>query len=232
MIIMGRPTKSRSLYAQMCGRAIRPLDGLVDAAPDSPEARRSAIAASGKPCCTVVDFCGNAGRHKLMTSADILGGKVSDEAIERAVKKAKEAGGAVDMAQSLEDEEKAIQLEKMKEAARRAKLTAKAKFSSRNINPFDVFQLQPQKARGWDAGKTLTDKQRGLLEKQGIDPDAVGYAGGKQLLAEIFRRWDAGLCSYKQARILRKHGHTGNETRAEAGAILDGIFGKNKKEVA
>lgn len=83
-------------------------------------------------------------------------------------------------------------------------------------------------ARGWNTGKALSAKQRAILEKAGIDPESVDYTGGRQLLNEIFRRWDAGLCSYKQARVLRKHGHTGNETREAASRILDGIFGKRQ----
>lgn len=225
VIIMGRPTKSRSLYAQMVGRATRPLPGLVDGL-EAAEERRMAIGGSKKPSCLVVDFVGNSGRHKLMTSADILGGNVSDEAVERALAKAKAASGPVDMAKTLEDEEKAIQLERAREAVRRANLKAKASWASRDVSPFDVFQLSPDKSRGWNAGKSLSVKQRAILEKAGIDPDSVDYAGGKQLLAEVFRRWDAGLCSYKQAKHLRKHGFTGNESREDASRILDGIFGK------
>ena len=30
---------------------------------------------------------------------------------------------------------------------------------------------------------------------------------GKQLIAEIFRRWDGKLCSFKQAKVLRKYGY-------------------------
>lgn len=228
VIVMGRPTKSRSLYAQMVGRATRPLPGLVDGLELADE-RRMAIGGSKKPACLVIDFVGNSGRHKLMTSADILGGNVSDDAVERALRKAKEANGPVDMAKTLEDEEKAVQLERAREAARRANLKAKASYSARQINPFDVFQISPVKSRGWNVGKSLSLKQRGILEKAGIDPDSVDYAGGRQLLTEIFRRWDGGLCSYKQARILRKNGYTGNESREEASQILDGIFGKRAK---
>jgi type I site-specific restriction endonuclease len=227
VVVMGRPTKSRSLYAQMVGRATRPLPGLVDGL-DSADERRMAIGGSGKPACLVVDFVGNSGRHKLMTSADILGGNVSDEAVDRAVAKLKEAGGPVDMAKALEDEEKALEFERAREAARRANLKAKAAWAVKQVNPFDVFQLSPVKARGWNAGKALSGKQRAILEKAGIDPDSVDYAGGRQLLNEVFRRWEAGLCSYKQARILRKHGYDGNQTRDEAAGILDGIFGKRE----
>lgn len=229
VVVMGRPTKSRSLYAQMVGRATRPLPGLVDGVETADE-RRAAIGGSRKPSCLVIDFAGNAGRHKLITSADILGGNVSDEAVERALKKAKETSGPVDMAKTLEDEEKAVELERAREAARRAKLTARAAYAARSVNPFDVFELSPVKPRGWHAGKQLTEKQCGVLQNAGIDPASVDFAGGKQLLDEIFRRRDAGLCSYKQARQLRKHGYTGNETRDEAKGILDGIFGKRKSD--
>ena len=225
VVVMGRPTKSRSLYAQMVGRATRPLPGLVDGV-ETAEARRAAIAGSGKPACLVVDFVGNSGRHKLMTSADILGGNVSDEACERALEKARESPGPVDMAEALEEQQRAIEIERVRESARRAGLKAKASWASRSVSPFDVFDLSPVKARGWNSGKSLSEKQRAILEKAGIDPDSVDYAGGRQLLNEIFRRWDAGLCSYKQARILRKHGHTGNESREVASVLLDGIFGK------
>jgi hypothetical protein len=40
---------------------------------DTPEARKEAIAASSKPFCTVLDFVGASGRHKLVCTGDILG---------------------------------------------------------------------------------------------------------------------------------------------------------------
>src|SRR5215472_576959 len=100
VVIMGRPTKSRSLYSQMVGRSTRPLPGVVDG-PETAEARKAAIGASAKPSCLVVDFVGNAGKHKLVTSADILGGKFSEEALERAVARVKIAGGPVNMTREL-----------------------------------------------------------------------------------------------------------------------------------
>lgn len=228
-IVMGRPTKSRALYAQMIGRATRPLPGLVDQI-DDPADRCAAIAASAKPTCQVIDFVGNAGRHKLMSSADILGGKASEEAVEIARKKA--AAGPVRMDEAIDQAEREIE-ERRRQAARRAQLTARARWSAQQINPFDVFGFAPVKERGWDHGRALSEKQRSLLERQGIDPAAVTYSQGRQLLTEIFRRWDHGLCSYKQARCLRRYGHDGNVSREEAGRILDRLLGgKKKKEAA
>lgn len=213
VIIMGRPTKSRSLYAQMVGRSTRPLAGVVDGLA-TPYERKSAIANSRKKSCLVVDFVGNAGRHKLITSADILGGKVSDEAIELAVQKIREKGEAVPMGQALDDAEAELQKQreqaeerKRLDAARRMNLVATAKYHVTNINPFDAFQLEPSKVRGWDNGRSLSEKQRSVLQKAGFNPDEMPSNHAKQLLGEIIRRWDKKLCSLKQGKLLRSFGY-------------------------
>src|SRR5512142_227868 len=227
VVIMGRPTKSRALYSQMVGRSTRPLPGVVDG-PETPEARKAAIAGSAKPSCLVVDFVGNAGRHKLITSADILGGKVSEEALERAVKRVRAAGGPVNMTEALDEAEAELREQRrLAEAARRANLVAKARFTTQTVDPFDVLALEPARARGWDQGRQLSEKQRSLLAKQGINPDRVSFAEGRQLIAEIFRRWDGKLCSFKQAKVLRKYGYATDVSFAEASATIDALA-KNK----
>ena len=238
LIVMGTATKSRSRYAQMAGRAMRPLDEIVaalNAAPNA-EARRAIIAACKKPTCCILDFAGNAGRHKLMTTADILGGNVSDEAVELAATMARKAGKPMRMDETLEaaeEELKKREERRQADAARRARLVAKAQFSVQNVDPFNAFHISPQKERGWDSGRTLSEKQRTLIVKHypGVNVDQLPYAQGKQLLNELFRRWDQKLCTFKQARILAKRGYdTKNMTMAEAGKILDGLFG-NKRTV-
>jgi hypothetical protein len=86
-----------------------------------------------------------------------------------------------------------------------------------------MLDLKPVTERGWDQGKRLTDKQEALLRKQGIDPDGLPYGQARQLLNEMFRRWDGNLCSFKQAAILRKRGLPVNVTREEASRQLDEI---------
>ena len=226
VIVMGRPTKSRALYAQMVGRATRPLAGLVDGhEADSPEQRRALIAASRKPTCLVVDFEGNAGRHKLMTSADILGGKVSDRAL--AIAKDRARKEKVNMAEALDAAEAQVRAEDEARvraaAARRAKLIGKASYTSTSVSPFDVLGVRPWAPRAWNDGKTLSPKQQALLSKQGIDPASLDYAQGKQLISEICRRWDEGLCSFKQARVLARNGLPTDVTRDEASKLIDGI---------
>lgn len=234
VVVMARPTKSRSLYAQMAGRSTRPLPGTVDHL-DEPDARRQAIASSPKPSCLIVDFVGNSGRHKLMTSADILGGKVSDDAIENAVKKAKAKGKSVRMSDLLEQEEDDIQEKvrkaKLAEEAKRANLMAKVRYNQKHINPFDALQLHPTKDRGWDKGRTLSQPQKNLLMKQGINPDTMSYAEGRQLLNEMFRRWNGKLCSMRQAAALMAHGYKDvrNMKRDDASKILEAIGHTSRK---
>lgn len=228
-VIMARPTKSRSLYAQMAGRAIRPHGSIAHTLNDCGDAdgRKALIAASPKPSCEVLDFVGNSGKHKLMTTADILGGNVSEEVLERAVTKLKESGNARRMTEAIEEAEEEMRREKEDrrrlEEARRMKLRAKATYTTQSINPFDVYQLTPSVERGWDRGKMLTEKQRDILLKQGVDPDRMPYHQAKQLLNETFRRWKEGLCTFGQAKILSKRGLNTNVTREEAGKLIDEI---------
>lgn len=227
VIVMARPTKSRSLYAQMAGRGTRPLSGLVDPLATKEE-RQAAIAGSKKPHCLILDFVGNSGKHKLMSSADILGGKVSEEAVRRAVEKAAKNGGAVRMDAALDEEEKAIrdrmEQQRKLEEARRARLRAKVTFASKSVNPFDAFDIEPVKERGWDSGKTLSQKQSELLMKQGINPDSMSYAQGRQVLNEMFRRWNSKLCTLKQAALLKRYGYeTKDMTMKRASELITGL---------
>jgi superfamily II DNA or RNA helicase len=232
VVIMGRPTKSRSLYSQMVGRSTRPLPGVVDG-PETADARKAAIAASAKPSCLVVDFVGNAGKHKLVTSADVLGGKVSEEAMELAVARAIKAGGPVKMAEALDEAEAELHEQaRLAEVARRARLVATARFTTQSVDPFDVLHLEPVKSRGWDNVKSLTEKQRSLLAKSGINPDNVTFAQGKQLIGEILRRWDGDLCSFKQAKVLKKYGYPTEVGFTEASRIIDALAKNNWRKPA
>lgn len=65
VVSMARPTLSRALYTQMIGRGTRLF----------PE----------KTHCLVIDFAGNAGRHKLVTAFDVLGDTDDPDARKRAM---------------------------------------------------------------------------------------------------------------------------------------------------
>lgn len=238
VIVMARPTKSRALYAQMIGRSFRPLPGIVDFEESDSDTRKHAIAQSIKPSCLVIDFVGNSGKHKLMTTADILGGNVSDAAIELAIITARKGGKPVRMAELLEDEEaqskereqkrideeaqaKEREQKRLDEEARKARLIAKASFTKQEINPFDILAIKPVKQRAWDNNKQLSEKQNGFLKKFGINPDKLQYGEAKQLIGEMLNRMDKKLCTLKQAALLKKHGYDTQMTFADAGATID-----------
>ena len=72
-VAMARPTKSRSLKAQMIGRGTRALPGVIDGL-ETRDERKAAIEASAKPNLLILDFTG-VGRVELAGPADVLGGE-------------------------------------------------------------------------------------------------------------------------------------------------------------
>lgn len=228
VVVMANPTKSRAKYAQMIGRGTRALPGVVDG-PAMATDRKSAIARSGKPGVLVIDFAGNAGRHRLITSADILGGKCSDEVIDRARElTAKEP--RKNTMQALEQAEEELIAERaqarQQEAARRAQLIAQAEFSTTEVDPFDAFGIIPERVSGWDRHKPIPPKMLAMLERQGVPVDGITFKHACQLTKEITTRWKDGRCSLKQAQILAQRGLSTDVSRADAKAIIDGIAAK------
>jgi len=221
VVVMARPTKSRCLYAQMAGRGTRALPGVVDGPPTA-EARCEAIAASGKPQVEIIDFVGNSGRHKLVTTADLLGGKYADETVDRARKTVEAADGApVDMSEALELAERDLHEEH--EQARRAALKMRARYQVNTVDPFDVLGIEPRQERGWDKGRQPSEKMIALLAKNGIPTNGLSFAQAKQLIGTLMARWDTAKCTYKQAKLLAKYGYATNATFEQAGSIIDSI---------
>lgn len=225
VIAMARPTKSRALYAQAVGRGTRPI---VPPTAETAEERRAAIAGSAKPGVLVLDFVGNSGVHKLITTADILGGNYEDEIIERAEKNAQKKSGPVDMREELEnaEREKLDERRRDEEARRkRESVTAsKAEYSRRTIDPFSVFDMAPRREPEYHKAGKPSDKQIALLKRCGLtDRELSGLTKFKasRLIGEVFARRDKGLCTYKQARVLAKYGHATHKTVQEASVIMN-----------
>ena len=229
VVVMARPSCSRSLVAQMIGRGTRPLPGLVDGL-DSAEERCAAIASSEKPSCEVIDFVGNSTKHKLVYAADILGGKCV-RAAERVVEKQKseeDTSKPIDVLSELEWAEEELQREEaaLRAASARDRITATVRYKAKDLDPFDVLQITvPNKV--WMGAKPLTEGQRSMLTKSGIEVAHVDHHTQRLLFKEIVRRRKENLCTYKQAKLLRKHGYTGNETFSEASKIIDRLAANN-----
>src|SRR5262249_50300938 len=151
---------------------------------------------------------GNAGKHKLIHAIDILAGKALHPKVrELAERTLRKSGQPIDIDPLIiEAEQREATERRQKEAARKARLTAKARYTMRLIDPFAAFDIVAP-SYAVNRGKSLSEKQRRLLRRQGIDPDSMTYSEGKTLLNELFRRWNAGLCTLRQADLLRKHGY-------------------------
>jgi superfamily II DNA or RNA helicase len=205
VVSVARPTKSRALYAQMIGRGTRPLPGVVEGFDESIH-RHSAIAASKKQNCTVLDFVGNSGRHKLVCTADILGGNEPDEIVARATRNAKGRGKPTDMRDELEEARLEIETEKRAASLR---LTPKANFRTSVVNPFDALDLVPCREPGWLKGKQPSDKMKATLQKFGVNEKWINEASfgqASQCIQKMIDRSKAGMASYRQINTLKRFG--------------------------
>jgi len=129
LVVMARPTKSLTLYAQVLGRATRPLPGLVDGLGDAGQ-RKAAILASPKAAATVLDFVGNVERHRknlTVTAADLLGGRYGQEVRAYAQQTIEEEQSTAGVEEALDraDAEMALLAE---ETERRRRIQAEASY--------------------------------------------------------------------------------------------------------
>ena len=218
VVAVTRPTKSRSLYAQMIGRGTRPLPGIVDQYGEATQ-RRRAIETSAKPSVEVIDFTANVGNHKLINTTDILGGNYSDEEIARVKKQIERNGGkAMDPEKMLEENRR-----KVKEQNEwRKHITAKVEYEAKSVNPFDVLDIPFVRERGWDVGKLPSPAQVQMLKNQGIDASKMNRAQAGAIITKIVERQRQGMASYATTTQLRKIGVKGEVTAAQAAVLLGG----------
>jgi len=229
VVVMARPTKSRALYAQCAGRGLRPLPGLIDHL-ETAEERRAAIAQSAKPSCLLLDFAGNSGTHKLMSTADILGGKFDDVVTARAAKKAADAEGGMDMIDALEEAAREIDEEAK---AKRRKIVAKANYKTKTVNPFDVFEIQPPREKGYYEGRMASPKQVEMLVRNGIpDAETLTFSQASALVQTIIDRRKNDRCTFKQARALAKYGYGSDISFAQASELLNKIAANGWKPLS
>jgi superfamily II DNA or RNA helicase len=218
-IVMGRPTKSLSLYTQMLGRGLRPLTGTVDGIPDAQE-RRLAILTSDKPACLVLDFVGNSG-HKLASAYDVLGGNYDVATRELAMREAQRE--RKDVSEIMEQAAALLTLErKWKE---REHIRARdVLYGSHVVDPFDGEgpDISGSEYTGPRRG-TATDSQVRLLMNLGVSMERA-QACSKAQAGAMIDKIGAERCTVKQARVLSKHGINPIGIGFErAGRIIDAI---------
>ena len=215
-VAMCRPTKSHVLYVQAVGRGTR--------------------LAEGKRDLLVIDFTDASQRYGLVTAVDILGA-ADDEDVRRDAERIAEREG-VDVLDALARAREAKQ-SRMAEA--RARLEEQLAAERRNgvratahVHGFDLDDIlgvnryaTAHQARRFGA-KPLSEKQLALLRKhgldQGLDLDTeAGRAQARARLDKWFERVKAGLCSWKQARVLRRSGLPDDVCMSTAGVVLDAL---------
>ena len=136
----------RARYTQCIGRGTRPLT--PPQSDSSATTRRRVIAQSSKPELLVLDFRGNAGRHRLVTTFDVLAGRQPPDMIDRAARSAnllepldpiEELAKAQAREQLSIEREQAVTQEKL----RKAKIKLKSQYSGRAVDPFKDMGFAP-----------------------------------------------------------------------------------------
>ena len=197
-VAMARPTKSRTVYVQAVGRGTRLHPGKID--------------------LLVLDFAGNAGRHKLVSAIDLFPTppRAGDETI---------ADDAVrDRAKELSLLEPGANIQELLRRAaelldqeRRAKIIGRAHGRIQIVDPFGRSTYDPSNAP--------TAKQLAVLAKfkvKGVD--GLSRFAASSLLDELVGRARKGLATYAQCQILRRYGmDPENMTIKSASEAIGGI---------
>lgn len=225
-VAMARPTKSRSLYAQMLGRGLRPVEPPeVDA---SAQLRRAAIAASRKPDCLVLDFVANSGKHKLINPIDILAGKPLPPEVEARVRELTEEGRPTEEALK-QAEDEAIQREREREEKRKknAAIRAKVAMKTRSVDPFGATTdaLDPEHR----ATQAQLDYLANFVKPKDLEKLApnLSKSAAWKLTDTLKKRRKEGLCTYGQARVLARAGLRIDVPVETASKIIDHLAANN-----
>ena len=230
-VVMARPTKSRSLYAQMVGRGTRPSPGVPDQH-HTPEDRRTAIAGSDKPHCLVVDFAGNSGQHRLIHATDILGGEEPEEVLDRAYEIV-DKGVTNDISEAVEIAKVEIEEEEKERAKRKLVKASKVSYKTNETDVFSALGVRRESANFLPNSRGLTGNQLAMLTRHGIEPSQYSPKEQRLLHSELIRRIKKKKCSLKQARVLNKYGfQTSNMSFKEASSLLDQLARNGWKPMA
>ncbi len=240
-----RKTKSKRLYQQLLGRGTRPLKGLLNDLGEAPAAdRRAAIAGSGKPHMIMVNLVGVDEYVRDVTVVDILGSAADESVIEKA-KQLEVQGISSEEALLMAEEQAEIDAAYQKLAGemgqeladavddyRETQLRSKAEIAAHveveyrdDLAAVGTATTEAVRVRG------PSPAQKRLLERQ-VYPDDLARMtpeAQRDLARQLVIRMQQGLCSYKQAKILRRNGYTREQTatmtRDNAKSILDELFG-------
>jgi superfamily II DNA or RNA helicase len=231
-VVMARPTTSRALYVQVAGRGLRVLPGIGEL-PDLAD-RLSAIAASAKPNCMLVDITGRAGEHSLISAVNLFDGKYPVDEQERAGELMEQEPSltlldALKKAREILSEER--EEEKRQEEIRRraaAEAAARSKVAHRSVafDPFASFRIADPAEDAWAPSwhsEEASAAQVAWCEKNGLP--MMGLTKGQvSKLMDTAKVWrERNLANFKQRKQLKKFGLPENCYFETASLLLEAV---------
>ena len=209
-VVVLRPTKSRSLYAQMVGRGTRLYPG--------------------KDHLLLIDFLWNSERHDLCRPASLVA--KTAEVARRMTEKEEDAPFGIDlMAAEREAETDVI---RQREASLARELAAQRRKKSRLVDPL-LFSLsiEDEDLAGYEPIMPAdmlppTKRQIAAIEKFGLATDAIDCFGkASMVLDRLIGRAERGMATPKQMRQLERFGfqHPGTWTFAQASKVMTILSG-------
>jgi hypothetical protein len=109
---------------------------------------------------------------------------------------------------------------------------AKTTHRARVVDPFDVLDIQTRREPAWHKGRQATPKQVAYLERCGVkQADGMAFVDASQLIGTLIKRREKGLCTYKQAKILRRHVDVSELGFSEASGLIDRLAKNNWKRI-
>lgn len=207
-IVVLRPTKIRSLYTQMVGRGTRLYPG--------------------KDHLLLLDFLWHTERHDLCRPAHLIAG--SEDIAKKMTEQINDSQLALDLEEVEEKAESDVVAER--EAALANQLREMRSRKRKLVDPLQYeMSIQAEDLTNyvpifpWQMAPA-SDRQKELLEKAGILPEAIENSGKATLLLDrINKRRLEGLATAKQIRFLENKGflHVGTWTFDDANSMIGRI---------
>ena len=184
-IVILRPTKVRSLYCQMVGRGTRLYPG--------------------KDHLLILDFLWMTGKHNLIHPADII--SKTKEVAEDITEKLKggEESDLFEMEHDVITERKNALQRALEEASKRRKERKLIDPLEFELSIGDDALIDYVPTFGWEQ-EPATEKQLEYLEKMQIDAHDMCKGKASMLIDRMSKRRDLGLCTPRQASLLKKQG--------------------------
>ena len=203
-IVILRPTKVRSLMAQMVGRGTRLHEGKED--------------------CLILDFLWQTQRHDLCRPAVLI---AKEDAVSKKITEKLENGEEQDLIELeeisirdvLQERENKLAEELRKQRNKKRGLVDPLQYAY-SIMDEDLTSYEP--TFGFET-KPVTEKQLKVLENFGINADAVKTLGhASMLIDKVMLRNKQGLSTAKQIRKLESYGfqHVGNWSKEQASKMM------------